>query len=113
MSGAKPWMVAAIAASAVYAGMAAPLFAQAFPSKPLRVVVGFPPGGGADLVARLVALKVGEALKQQIVEANRAGANGIIASELRPCRWTACAASSHSPGRDLVSSPTRRQAPAT
>jgi tripartite-type tricarboxylate transporter receptor subunit TctC len=56
--------------------------AQAFPTKPIRIVVGFPPGGGIDLVARLIAPKMTESLGQQVIVDNRAGANGIIATEL-------------------------------
>jgi tripartite-type tricarboxylate transporter receptor subunit TctC len=56
--------------------------AQSYPARPMRIVVGFPPGGGADFVARMVAQKLGDGIKQQIVVDNRAGANGIIATEL-------------------------------
>ena len=56
--------------------------AAEFPTKPLRIIVGFPPGGATDLVARLLAPKLGEAFKQQVIVDNRPGANGIIASEL-------------------------------
>jgi tripartite-type tricarboxylate transporter receptor subunit TctC len=59
-------------------------FAQAdYPNKPIRLLVGFAPGGGSDIVARVVAPKLSEALNQQrIVIDNRAGASQIIASEL-------------------------------
>jgi len=51
---------------------------EAFPSKPIRLIVSFTPGGGADLTARVVGQKMSEQLKQPIVVENRAGANGSI-----------------------------------
>jgi tripartite-type tricarboxylate transporter receptor subunit TctC len=50
-----------------------------FPDKPLRFVVGFPPGGPNDLLTRLIAPGIGERLKRSVVVENRAGANGEIA----------------------------------
>ena len=51
---------------------------EAFLSKPIRLIVSFTPGGGADLTARVVGQKMSEQLKQPIVVENRAGANGSI-----------------------------------
>ncbi|MGQ0523340.1 MAG: Bug family tripartite tricarboxylate transporter substrate binding protein [Betaproteobacteria bacterium] len=56
--------------------------ADAFPSKPVRIVLGFPPGGATDLVARLMAPKYTEIFKQQFIVENRPGANGVIATDL-------------------------------
>ena len=70
----------------VFAGLSALPFAGAraqeadFPDRPLRFVVGFPPGGPNDLLARIVAPGIGERLKRPVVVENRAGANGEIAA---------------------------------
>jgi tripartite-type tricarboxylate transporter receptor subunit TctC len=56
--------------------------ADSYPSRPIRLVVGFPPGGATDLVARAIQPRMSAALGQQVVIDNRAGANGIIATEL-------------------------------
>ena len=56
--------------------------AQAWPNKPIRLLVGFAPGGGTDIVARALAPKMSEVLGQQIVVDNRPGAAGTIAADL-------------------------------
>jgi len=60
---------------------AATALAQSYPSKPIHVVVGFPPGGGNDIIARMVGAKMQEAWGQPVVIDNKPGANSIIAAE--------------------------------
>ena len=69
----------AIAHSGAFHG---PAFAQAFPTKPIRLVVPYPAGGATDFFARVVFAKVGDILGQQVVVENRPGASAIIGSEL-------------------------------
>ena len=62
----------------LFAGTAS---AQGYPERPVRMLVGYPPGGGTDLVARLIAQPLSERWKQPVVVENRPGANAIIATE--------------------------------
>ena len=55
--------------------------AQSYPNKPIRLIVGFAPGGGTDIVARAIGPKVGEILGQPVIIENRAGAAGTIAAD--------------------------------
>src|SRR3954471_23983383 len=64
------------------AAFAAGALAQAYPSKPIRIVAPFAPGGGTDLIARVAAQKMTEAMHQQAVVDNRPGAGGTLGAEL-------------------------------
>lgn len=64
------------------AGNLSPVAAQdTFPSRPIRIVVTFPPGGGPDIMARIVAAKMSSNIGQAVVVENRAGASGIVGAE--------------------------------
>jgi tripartite-type tricarboxylate transporter receptor subunit TctC len=72
-------MVRTFAAALALAALTAPAFAQSFPSKPIRILVGFPAGGPSDVPARLIANKMQAALGQPVVVENKTGAAGMIA----------------------------------
>ncbi|MBI3044929.1 MAG: tripartite tricarboxylate transporter substrate binding protein [Betaproteobacteria bacterium] len=66
----------------VLAGVTTAVSAQAYPTKPIRFLVPFGPGGVGDITARVVAQKMGASLGQQVIIDNRPGAGGIVASEI-------------------------------
>jgi tripartite-type tricarboxylate transporter receptor subunit TctC len=76
--------VGGLGALAVAAMAAATLaYAQAdYPNRPIKIVVGFSPGGPSDIVARIVGVKMAELMGQQLVVENRTGAGGLIANEM-------------------------------
>ena len=70
------------AAAGAAASLAAPaLIAQEWPNAPVRIVVGFPPGGGTDALARVLSVKLTEMWKQQVIVENKAGVAGVLAAE--------------------------------
>ena len=69
-------LIAALGALSCISGPAA---AQSWPARNITMIVPFPPGGGNDTIARLVAQGLTNALGQQVVVENRGGANGVIA----------------------------------
>jgi len=73
--------IARIVAVVLLCSAAAGAWAQAYPSKPIHIVVGFPPGGGNDIIARLLGVKMQETWGQPVVIDNKPGANSIIAAE--------------------------------
>jgi len=69
-------------AMAALALVSSPAFGQAYPTKPIRLVVPFPPGGSLDVIARAIGQKLSEAWGQPIIVDNRPGAGGNIAAEV-------------------------------
>lgn len=72
------WQTLIVASLAVYAVAPAVMAQGAFPAKPITLVVTYPPGGGADAMARLIAPQMGEALGQPVILDNKPGASGQI-----------------------------------
>src|SRR5438046_3139238 len=71
-----------LALSTLLVGLAAAAGAQTWPSRPIRLIVPYPPGGVTDVVARLVAPPLSEALGKSLLVENKAGAVGMIGAEM-------------------------------
>ena len=71
-----------LAVAACALAFAASAAAQNYPTKPVRMIIPFPPGGGSDVAGRVVAAALSERLGRQVIVDNRAGAGGIIGSEI-------------------------------
>jgi len=70
-----------IKVAGVLLALAAPASAQDYPTKPVKLIVPFPPGGSNDVVGRMIALQLGDRLGRQVIVDNRGGAGGIIGTE--------------------------------
>ena len=73
---------AGVLSAAAFALLCSPANAAEYPVRPVRLVVGFAPGGSVDLVARLIAQKLAESWRQQVVVDNRPGAGGNVSAEI-------------------------------
>lgn len=78
--GRSSWIARLAAAFAL--ALAAPAAAQDYPARPVRMIIPFPPGGGSDVTGRVVAASLSDRLGRQVVVDNRAGAGGVIGSEI-------------------------------
>jgi len=78
---ARLWAIALTVASAALI-LSSPAVAQTYPDKPIKFIVPYPPGGGTDVIARIVQERLGAALGQQVLIENKGGAGGSVGTEV-------------------------------
>lgn len=78
---ARTVVASMVGIAAAFIALPSDILAQAWPAKPVRFILGFPPGGGSDILGRIVAAKMQEQMGQTVVIENRPGASGNIAAE--------------------------------
>jgi tripartite-type tricarboxylate transporter receptor subunit TctC len=71
-----------LSSALLFIGLAGPVHAQSYPTRMIRIVVPFPPGGATDVFARMLAQPLSEAVRQQVIVENRGGGNAVIGTEL-------------------------------
>ena len=81
-AGIRLLFAAVLTVTAAAPGLSQEAAAQAFPARPIRIVVPFPPGGTTDVVARLVAQRLTDSMKQSVVVDNRGGAGGALGADI-------------------------------
>lgn len=78
----RPWLAAATLAALTLLGAPGLAGAQAFPAKPIRLIVPYPPGGPTDVLLRIIAGPLGERLGQSVVIDNKPGASGMVGADM-------------------------------
>jgi tripartite-type tricarboxylate transporter receptor subunit TctC len=78
----RAWALVSIVPILILIGLMPAAHCQTYPAKPVRIVIGFPPGGGTDKLARLISPKLTASLGQSVIVENRPGAGGVVGAEV-------------------------------